>query len=282
MGKRKNKMNPDRSATEVSAANDPLDFVAANVLITGGSEGIGRGLAERFLAVGSTVLVTGRHTEKLKAAANSLPGLSTFVSDISKAEDRTALAAHVKSAMPGLNVLINNAGIQRRVSLAADTAPWPERQVEIDTLLSGPIHLNSLLIPGMLKHGGPGLIVNVTSGGAFIPQAFAPVYSACKAALHNYTVTLRHALKGTAVKVTELIPPAVQTALAGPGATHGAPLNEFCDQVFSALGTGEESIGFGPTNTPQFKQVIEITGPLFLTSSSRFPVATYAASTQKS
>jgi uncharacterized oxidoreductase len=262
--------------------NDTLQFAKAKVLITGGSEGIGRGLAERFLAAGSPVLVTGRNAEKLKATANSLPGLLTFVSDISKAEDRAALAAYVGSAMAGLNVLINNAGIQRRVSLAADTAPWPERQVEIDTLLSGPIHLNALLIPGMLKHGDPSLIVNVTSGGAFIPQVFAPVYSACKAALHSYTVTLRHSLKGTAVKVTELIPPAVETALAGLGATHGAPLNEFCDQIFSMLGTGAESIGFGPTSTPQFKQLIEITEPLFLTSSSRFPVATYAASTRKS
>ena len=255
-----------------------IDLKQANVLITGGSEGIGRGLAERYLAAGSTVLVTGRNLEKLEKAAKSLPGLLTCLNDSSKPEDRQALAAHVQSSLPNLNVLINNAGFQRRVSLACDSAPWPERQAEIDTLLSAPIHLNHLLIPLMLKGHGPSLIVNVTSGGALVPQVFAPVYSACKAALHSYTVTLRHALQQTPVRVVELIPPAVQTALAGPGTTHGALLDEFCNGVFSALEQGDTDIvGFGMTNTPEFKQMLEATEPLFKASSSRFPVGTYSA-----
>jgi uncharacterized oxidoreductase len=253
-----------------------LDLKDGNVLITGGSEGIGRGLAERFLKAGSTVLVTGRSTEKLKRVASELPGLRTLVNDISKPEGRVELAEYVASTCPKLNVLINNAGIQRRIALAADTASWQERQVEIDTLLSGPVHLNSLLIPLMLKQGTPSRIVNVTSGGAFIPQVFAPIYSACKAALHSYTVTLRHALAGTSIGVLELIPPAVQTALAGPGATHGAPLDAFCDQVFSAFQSGSETIGFGPTDTPQFKQLLEAVEPMFQASAGRFPVATYS------
>jgi uncharacterized oxidoreductase len=253
-----------------------VNFATAKVLITGGSEGIGRALAERFLAEGATVLVTGRNADKLKDVARTFPRLLTFVSDVSNPKDRIALANHLGSVLPGLNVLVNNAGIQRRVSLAADTAPWPERQIEIDTLLAGPIHLNSLLIPALLKHGGPGLIVNVTSGGAFVPQVFAPIYSACKAALHSYTVTLRHALRETSVAVVELIPPAVRTALAGSGVSHGAPLDDFSDQVFVALKGGAETIGFGPTDTAEFHQLIEITKPLFLASSSRFPVKTYA------
>jgi len=169
-------------------------------------------------------------------------------------------------------------GIQRRVSLASDTAAWPERQVEIDTLLSGPVHLNHLLLPLMLKHNRSSLLVNVRSGGAFIPQVFAPVYSACKAALHSYTVTLRHALRATRVRVVELIPPAVQTALAGPGTTPGVPLDEFCDEVFSALQRGEsDTVGFGPTNTSEFKQVLNATDLLFKASSLRFPIATYSS-----
>jgi len=88
-------------------------------------------------------------------------------------------------------------------------ATWIERQVEIDILLSGPVHLNHLLIPLLLAVNKKALIVNVTSGGAYIPQAFAPMYSACKAALHHYTMTLRHALSATQCKVAELIPPAI-------------------------------------------------------------------------
>jgi uncharacterized oxidoreductase len=149
--------------------------------------------------------------------------------------------------------------------------------VEIDTLLSAPVHLNHLLIPLMMRHNWPSLIVNVTSGGVFIPQVFAPVYSACKAALHGYTVTLRHALQQTQVRVVELVPPAVQTALAGPGAAHGVPLDEFCDEVFPPLVRGNrDMVGFGPTNTPDFKRMLEASVPLFKASSSRFPVVTYS------
>jgi uncharacterized oxidoreductase len=169
----------------------------ASVLITGGSEGIGRGLAARHLAAGNKVLITGRSQAKLEKAASELPGLLTFVNDIGRSEEREALAINVQSHFPDLNVVINNAGIQRRVSLASDAAPWHERQAEIDILLSAPVHLNHLLIPLMLCSNEPGMIVNVTSGGAFVPQVFAPIYSACKAALHSYSVTLRHALQET-------------------------------------------------------------------------------------
>jgi uncharacterized oxidoreductase len=255
-------------------STNSLDLSKANVLITGGSEGIGRGLAERFLKAGSSVFITGRNPAKLKRAVSDLPGLRTLVNDISKPEERIRLAHDLQSGLPDLNVVINNAGIQRRISLASDTAPWAERQIEIDTLFAGPVHLNSLLIPLLLKNGA-GWIVNVTSGGGFIPQVFAPIYSACKAALHSYTVALRHALQGTAIRVVELIPPAVQTGLAGQGATHGAPLDLFCDDVFARLQGSEEAIGFGPTDTLEFKQLIEAPKPLFLASSARFPVVTY-------
>lgn len=182
----------------------PIDFSEAKVLITGGSDGIGLGLASRLLNAGSTVLVTGRSHEKLEYAAEAFPGLITFVNDIGLAEERERLANHVRETLPGVNVVINNAGIQRRVSLADDHAPWAERQAEIDILLSAPVHLNHLLIPTILEHGKPGVIANVTSGGAYIPQPFAPLYSACKAALHSYTVNLRFSLAGTPCKVLEI------------------------------------------------------------------------------
>jgi uncharacterized oxidoreductase len=250
---------------------------ALNVLITGGSEGIGRGLAKRYLNSGARVLVTGRSTSKLEQASRELPGLLTVANDISRPEEREALAEHVRVHMPDLNVLINNAGIQRRISLASDQAAWPERQAEIDTLLAGPVHLNHLLVPHMLARGRPGLVVNVSSGGAFIPQVFAPVYSACKAALHSYTVTLRHALQSTPLRVVELIPPAVHTNLAGPTATHGADIDNFCDSVFADLQRQDsDTIGYGPTAEPEFKRLLDMTGPLFQKSAARFPAMTYS------
>jgi uncharacterized oxidoreductase len=254
-----------------------IEFSDASVLITGGGEGIGRGLAARFLGAGSTVLITGRNPEKLDRAARELPGLKTFVNDIGKAEEREKLAACVRETIPALNIVVNNAGNQRRVSLAADKAPWAERQSEIDTLLCGPVHLNHLLVPTILSHGRPSMIVNVTSGGAYVPQPFAPIYSACKAALHSYTVNLRFALANTACRVVEIIPPAVRTALAGPGATHGAPLDEFCDAVFLGLSESDTAeIGFGVTAGEAFNEPKRLYRALFEQFSPRFPVERYS------
>ena len=250
-----------------------MNWQNAHVLITGGSSGIGLGLAQRFAEAGSQVMVTGRARDKLALAAAELPGVQTFTGDMGLAEDREALAADVREHFPSLDVLINNAGGQRRVGLAEDAAPWPERQAEVDSLLCGPVHLCHLLVPLMVAQPGPSLVVNVTSGGAFVPQVFAPLYSACKAALHSYTVTLRHALAGTDCRVVELIPPAVQTQLAGGAAAgHGAPLDEFCDAVFARLGGDELEIGYGPTaKLPGGGELADA----FTASAARFKVPGY-------
>jgi len=91
--------------------------------------------------------VTGRSQQRLDRAVSEIRGLHAFRNDISRPDERLRLAEYIKSQFPNLNIVINNAGIQRRIALAADNAPWAERQAEIDTLLAAPIHLNHLLIP---------------------------------------------------------------------------------------------------------------------------------------
>lgn len=100
-----------------------LDLSTASVLITGGSAGIGLGLARRFLEGGARVLVTGRTPRTLVEAAKAYPGLLTFVSDIAEPDQRAALAQNVREILPRLNVVVNNAGVQRRVALAEDVSP---------------------------------------------------------------------------------------------------------------------------------------------------------------
>lgn len=250
----------------------------ADVLITGGASGIGLALAKRFLQDGAQVLVTGRSEEKLDEIKKTYPGLLTFRSDLGLAEDRESLANHVRLTLPSLNVVINNGGIQRRIGHAEDDSPWKERQSEIDILLAGPIHLNSLLIPILLKgKQRDSMIVNVTSGGAYIPQPFAPLYSACKAALHSYTVTLRYALRNAPVQVVELIPPAVATGLAGKEKGHGVPVDEFCDTIYPQIIQGDQvEIGYGPTATDQFKSAQEPYRDYFQAFSSRFPTKPFS------
>ena len=245
------------------------------VLITGGSRGIGRALATRYLAAGARVIVTGRSMPALRTAQRDLEGLEVWSGDIGRADARESLAAHVLDSMPDLDMVINNAGMQRRVALAQDEAPWEEREEELRILLAAPVHLNHLLIPHLLAGGRPATIVNVSSGGAFVPQPFAPLYSAAKSAVHSYTVNLRYALAETRVGVVELVPPAVATGLAGAGSPHGASLDDFADAAYAGLVAGRPVIGFGPTATQELQQQLERETATFETSSGRFPVVTY-------
>lgn len=251
-----------------------MEIQHAQVLITGGSEGIGFALAARFIQAGASVLITGRNNDKLSSAATMLPGLKTVQNDIAAPAERERLADYVSQQLHRLSILINNAGIQRRVSLAEDNAAWAQRQAEIDILLAAPVHLNHLLIP-LLLNSKQSMIVNVTSGGAYIPQAFAPVYSACKAAMHSYTMVLRDALSGTGCRVVELVPPAVQTGLGG--APHGAELGVFADKVFNDLfNSNKTQIGYGPTEQLDVIVNNESINALFEKSNARFALKRYA------
>jgi uncharacterized oxidoreductase len=86
-----------------------------HVLITGGGTGIGFAMAEAFLSAGSEVAICGRTAAHLDAAVEKLPNLQAKVCDISKAEDRLELLTWVLSDFANLNVLVNNAGIQRDI-----------------------------------------------------------------------------------------------------------------------------------------------------------------------
>lgn len=214
------------------------------VLITGGATGIGLALAQRLHARGCTLLLCGRRADRLAEAAATLPGAHTFACDLADPAQRGALALWATANHPTLDVLINNAGIQNRLRFDAPGADWAAMHAEITTNLDAPIHLTQLLLPHLL--GRPdAAVMNVTSGLAFAPAAFAPVYSATKAALHSFTLSLRHQLRATPVRVLELVPPAVNTDLGGPGLhTFGEPVDAFADAVLPRFEAGEVEVGY--------------------------------------
>src|SRR6478672_5189883 len=95
------------------------------VLVTGGASGIGLALATRFLNAGSDVMICGRREDKLREAQAAHPTLRTRVCDVASDADREALIRSVASEFPDFDVLVNNAGIQRRVQFAAPE-PWKD------------------------------------------------------------------------------------------------------------------------------------------------------------
>jgi uncharacterized oxidoreductase len=181
------------------------------ILITGGTSGIGLELAKQLLQRGNTVIVTGRDQEKLDAATQALPGVHTFKSDVSDPEAIAALHNRVLAQFPALDTLINNAGIMRNLNLNQDRG-LNDVTHEIEINLSGPVRMVQKFLPHLKTRQGA-LIVNVSSGLAFIPLPLSPVYCATKAAIHSFTQSLRVQLDGTSVTVIELAPPAVETPL---------------------------------------------------------------------
>lgn len=215
------------------------------VLVTGGSAGIGFALAREFLSAGNEVVICGRREEKLADAKRELPALHTRVCDVADEEQRHALFDWVKQRFPALNVLVNNAGIQQRINLQTAQKSWIPYHQEIEANLEAPIHLTFLFLPHLLKQA-QARIVNVTSGLAITPAAFAPIYSATKAALHSFSISLRLQLEDTSVRVVDILPPAVNTDLGGPGLhTFGADVNEFAASVFEKMQRGDVEIGYG-------------------------------------
>src|SRR5881296_1239058 len=223
-----------------------MQLSSNTVLITGGASGIGFALAERFLRAGSEVIICGRREEKLEEARAKHPGLKTRVCDLAKETQRTALHKWVTNEFPRLDVLVNNAGIQRRVQLQLpEDLKWKPTHEEIAINLEAPLHLSALFIPHLKKQAHPA-IMNVTSGLSFAPMANVPIYCATKAALHSFTLSLRHQLSPTPIRVIEIIPPAVNTDLGGPGLhTFGLPVEEFVNAVMVGLREGEREIAYG-------------------------------------
>ncbi|MFH0346456.1 SDR family oxidoreductase [Bacillus vallismortis] len=189
-----------------------MKMTGNTVLITGGSAGIGLELAKRLLELGSEVIICGRSEARLKEAKQQLPNVHTKQCDVADRSQREALFEWALKEFPNLNVLVNNAGIQKEIDFTKGTEELFEDGDEIELNFQAPVHLSALFTPHLMKQS-EAAIVQVTSGLAFNPLAVYPVYCATKAALHSFSLTLRHQLRDTSVEVIEMAPPMVDTGL---------------------------------------------------------------------
>ncbi|MBV8460526.1 MAG: SDR family NAD(P)-dependent oxidoreductase [Candidatus Eremiobacteraeota bacterium] len=211
-----------------------MELSGHGVLVTGGATGIGAAIATRFLKAGSDVLICGRRADKLRELQERYPQLRTRVCDLEDPTQRVALRGWAISEFPSLDVLVNNAGIQQRIQLA-DEPDWDLIHREIAVNFESHVHLVTLFIPHLLRCQQPA-IINVSSGLSFVPLARVPIYSATKAAIHSFTLSLRQQLRDTPIDVIEVIPPGVNTDLGGPGLhTWGVALDEFANAVFDEV-----------------------------------------------
>ncbi len=211
------------------------------ILITGGASGIGLGLTERFIQENNSVIICGRRESVLMEVSKKFPSVITKQCDLETAEEREKLFQWISANHPDLNVLVNNAGIQQWMSVD-DDAFYTRAKQEIATNIEAPLHLTALFS----KLKSLNTVINVTSGLSFVPLTKTPVYSATKAFLHSYTMSLRYLLKSKNIEVIEIIPPALNTDLGGKGLHDQAPpVGDFIKAVFEQLHEGKTEIAWG-------------------------------------
>ena len=182
------------------------------ILITGGATGIGFELAKEFIANGNTVIICGRREDKLDEAKRLLPKIICKQCDLSEMEQRRELYNFCVTNHPEINVLINNAGMQREIDFTKGEENYLQGDNEVTINLEACFHLAALFTPYFIQQT-ESAIINVTSGLGIVPMLITPIYSATKAGLHSFSVPLRQQLANTSVKVFEIIPPIVDTDL---------------------------------------------------------------------
>lgn len=195
-------------------------------------------MARRWHDLGNTVIVAGRRAAALAETAHGRANMHVMTLDAGDAADITRFAAEAIARFPALNVLVNNAGIMTHEDIAT-SRDLSDAEAMIATNLLGPIRLIDAFVDHLAGRGD-GAIVNVTSGLAFVPMPRAATYSATKAALHSYTLSLRANLAGK-VEVIEVAPPAVQTELTPGQSTREGymPLDEFIAETMAQFETAD-------------------------------------------
>jgi len=197
-----------------------MDFDDRVVLVTGGSRGIGRAVAEAFATRGATVAVQFRADRR--AADDTLAALAghghlALPADVADPEQARSLVGRVVAELGRVDVLVNNAGIyQEHPILETSYEDWQRVwRRTLDVNLIGPANLLHAVVPHMVAAGG-GRIVNISSRGAFRGEPDHPAYGASKAGLNSLGQSMALALGRHGIYVTTVAPGFVETDMAAP------------------------------------------------------------------
>jgi short-subunit dehydrogenase involved in D-alanine esterification of teichoic acids len=206
----------DRLNPQTMAPVDTLSFNCA--LVTGGGGGLGRAMAESLIAMGKDVIIAGRTETSLRQTAQEIGAKAYYVLDVSDISSIPAFVERMLAEHPELDCLINNAGVQRPFQILGPDYGFDLNKAdeEINTNIRGPMHLCVHLVPHFNKSPTGGVIMNVSSVLGYSPTSLINlVYNGTKAWVHFFSMNLRSQLRdaGSKIKVVEIVPPTVSTAL---------------------------------------------------------------------
>ena len=225
-----------------------MNLTGNTILITGGTSGIGLEFARQLLARNNTVIITGRDATRLANARQLLPGVHCIQSNVADADATTTLYRTVTAEFPALNIVINNAGVMRKIDVQDASFDLSTIGREIDVNLVGTMRMVQQFVPHLStqRHAA---IINISSGLAFVPFAIAPIYCATKAALHSYTQSIRLQLKGSPIAVIEVAPPFTVSSIGDGEFTSGdvggvkaMPVSAMVQRALTDMERGKEEI----------------------------------------
>jgi len=217
-----------------------MQFAGKVVLVTGGTDGIGRQIALQLQALGADVIVTGRNPERLARARND--GMEALAADLTGPEGIEAVVRGLSGR--SIDVLVNNAGMGAEHDFRKGLPDPADDERTLWLNVHAPIRLIVALMT-TLQTRPEAMIVNVTSGLAIAPSAGAPVYCATKAAMRSYTQSLRAQLKGTHIHVLEALPPLVDTAMTSGRGGRKLSAQECARQIVAAMRANADEANVG-------------------------------------
>ncbi|MFY7900085.1 MAG: SDR family oxidoreductase [Chitinophagaceae bacterium] len=182
------------------------------ILITGGTAGIGLELVKQFYLLENKIIVASRNQTNLMELKKVFPALETLVCNLSDDASVKRLINTCIQEYSNINILINNAGVQYNYTWLEEKEGYAKIDEEIRINFISPMQIIHGFLPILISKQNAA-IINVSSGLAFAPKKSAPIYCATKAAMHNATKALRYQLENSPIKVFEIIPPLVDTAM---------------------------------------------------------------------
>jgi short-subunit dehydrogenase len=178
-----------------------------NVLLTGGSRGMGPHIAEALARRGANLALVARSQNDLDQAAARLrtfgARVAAVAADLASETGRRHAVRTAADALGQIDILVNNAGLETEGAFLR--VPWEELRATVEVNLLAPLELAHLVLPGMVERGS-GVVVNLSSLGGKAGTPYDAVYCATKAALAHWAKGVRLELAGTGVRIATIYP----------------------------------------------------------------------------